>query len=142
MPTKGSWAKHQPPAWLNKEHLDKHKQKNEACRGWKQGQVAWEEYREIVQTARNQVRKAKAVIELNMVKDVKIDEASKQEKASISDKRAPISKETQDMDKAEVLNDFFILVFTSKCSRHTAPLTGGKGVDQNGELPTAAQGQT
>jgi len=36
------------PAWMNKELLAKLKQKKEACRGWKQGQVAWEEYREIV----------------------------------------------------------------------------------------------
>ncbi|GAB0189924.1 protein inscuteable [Grus japonensis] len=36
------------PPWMNKELLDKLKHKNEAYRGWKQGQVAWEEYREIV----------------------------------------------------------------------------------------------
>ena len=32
---------------MNKELLAKVKQKKEAYRGWKQGQVAWEEYREI-----------------------------------------------------------------------------------------------
>lgn len=83
MPTKGRQAKHHPPAWLNKELLDKHKEKDEAYRGWKQGQVAWEEFREIVQAARNHVRKAKAVIALNLAKPIKIDEASIQEKASI-----------------------------------------------------------
>ncbi|RMC04392.1 hypothetical protein DUI87_19213 [Hirundo rustica rustica] len=36
------------PVWMNKEVLDKLKQKKEAHRGYKQGQVAWEEYREIV----------------------------------------------------------------------------------------------
>ncbi|GAB0177124.1 hypothetical protein GRJ2_000177600 [Grus japonensis] len=36
------------PAWMDKELLDKLKHKKEAYRGWKQGQVAWEEYREIV----------------------------------------------------------------------------------------------
>jgi len=36
------------PAWMNKELLDKLKDKKEAYRGWKQGQVAWNEYREIV----------------------------------------------------------------------------------------------
>ena len=36
------------PTWMNKELLDKLKHKKEAYRGWKQGQVAWEEYREIV----------------------------------------------------------------------------------------------
>lgn len=59
----------------------------------------------------------------------------------MSDKRAPISKETQDMDKAEVLNDFFILVFTSSAP-DTASLLGGKRGDwDDEELPTAAQDQ-
>ena len=50
--------KHQE-AWMNKELLDKLIHKKEAYRGWKQGQVAWAEYREIVQAARDQVRKLK-----------------------------------------------------------------------------------
>ncbi|GAB0208721.1 hypothetical protein GRJ2_003337800 [Grus japonensis] len=49
------------PPWMNKEVLGKVKQKKEAYRGWKQGQVAWEEYRETVRAARDQVRKAKAL---------------------------------------------------------------------------------
>ena len=53
---------------MNKELLDKLKHKKEAYRGWKQGQVAWEEYREIVRAARDQVRKAK---ELNLARDIK-----------------------------------------------------------------------
>jgi len=44
---------------MNKELLDKFKHKKEATRGWKQGQVAWGEYREFVQAARHQIRKAK-----------------------------------------------------------------------------------
>jgi len=56
---------------MNMELLDKLQHKKEAYRGWKQGQVAWQEYREIVRTARDQVRKAKALIELNLVRDVK-----------------------------------------------------------------------
>ena len=31
---------------MNKEHLDKLQHNKEAYGGWKQGQVAWEEYRE------------------------------------------------------------------------------------------------
>jgi len=34
--------------WMNKEILAKLKQKKVVYRGWKQGQVALEEYREIV----------------------------------------------------------------------------------------------
>ncbi|GAB0209590.1 mitochondrial enolase superfamily member 1 [Grus japonensis] len=56
---------------MNKELLDKLKHKKEAYRGWKPGQVAWEEYRETVRAARDQVRKAKALIELNLARDVK-----------------------------------------------------------------------
>lgn len=37
---------------MNKDLLAKLRQKKEAYRGWKQGQVAWEGYREIIQTAR------------------------------------------------------------------------------------------
>jgi len=55
---------------MNKELLDKLKHKKEAYRGWKQGQVAWKEYRETVQAARDQIRKAKALIELNLSRDI------------------------------------------------------------------------
>jgi len=36
------------PAQMNKELVDKLKHSKEAYRGWEQGQVAWEEHREIV----------------------------------------------------------------------------------------------
>ena len=52
----------------------------------------------------------------------------------------PLQKEmgdlvTQDMEKAEVLNDFFVPVFTSKCSSHIAQVTEGKGRDWENEEP-------
>jgi len=56
---------------MNKLLLDKVKHKKEAYRGWKQGQVAWEEYREIVRAARDHVRKAKDLSELNLSRDIK-----------------------------------------------------------------------
>jgi len=59
------------PTWMNKELLAKLKQKNEAYRGWKQGQAFWEKYREIILVAREQVRKAKALTELNLAREVK-----------------------------------------------------------------------
>jgi len=34
---------------------------------------------------------------------------------------------TRDMEKAEVLNELYASVFTSKCSSHTAQVTEGKG---------------
>jgi len=56
---------------MNKELLDKIKHKKEAYRGWQQGQVAWEEHREVVRAARDQVRKAKPLMELNLARDIK-----------------------------------------------------------------------
>ncbi|PKU45794.1 hypothetical protein llap_3880 [Limosa lapponica baueri] len=122
------------PAWMNKELLDNLKQKKEAYRRWKQGQVAWKEYREIVRAARGHVKKAKAQIKLSLARDIKDNKKSFYR--YVSDKRktrenvSPLQKEsgdlvTQDMEKAEVLNDFFALVFTSKCSSHPTQVAEG-----------------
>ncbi|GAB0184642.1 mitochondrial enolase superfamily member 1 [Grus japonensis] len=139
------------PAWMNKELLDKLKHKKETYRGWKQGQVAWEEYREIIRAARDQVRKAKAPIELNLARDIKGNKKSFYR--YISDKRktrenvVPLRKEpgdlvTWDVERAEVLNDIFASVFTSKCSSDTTPVTEGKGRDWgNAEPPTVGKDQ-
>ncbi|GAB0199210.1 hypothetical protein GRJ2_002386400 [Grus japonensis] len=49
IPTKRKSGKNtRRPPWMNKELLDKLKHKKEAYRGWKQGQVAWEKYRETI----------------------------------------------------------------------------------------------
>jgi len=72
IPTKRKLGKYaRRPAWMNNELLEKLKHKKEACRGWKQEQVAWEEYRTIVRAARDQVTKAEALREINLSRDVK-----------------------------------------------------------------------
>ncbi|GAB0204023.1 mitochondrial enolase superfamily member 1 [Grus japonensis] len=136
---------------MNKELLGKVKQKKEAYRGWKQGQVAWEEYRETVPAARDQVRKAKALLEISLARDVKNNKKSfywyVSEKRRTRENVGPLRNETgdlvtQDMEKAEVLNDFFASVFTGKSLSHTAQVTEGKGRDwENAEPPTVGEDQ-
>ncbi|GAB0210220.1 mitochondrial enolase superfamily member 1 [Grus japonensis] len=139
----------QRPPWMNKELLGKVKQKKEAFRGWKEGQVAWEEYRETVRAARDQVRKAKALIEISLARDVKDNKKSfyryVSEKRRTRENVGPLRNETgdlvtQDMDKAEVVNDFFASVFTGNCLSHTAQVTEGRD-GENAEPPTVGEGQ-
>ncbi|GAB0177047.1 mitochondrial enolase superfamily member 1 [Grus japonensis] len=150
IPTKRKSGKNtKRPPRMNKELLGKVKQKKEAYRGWKQGQVAWEEYRETVRAAREQVGKAKALTEISLARDVK--DNKKNFYRYVSDKRrmrenvGPLWNETgdlvtQDMEKAEVLNDFFASVFTGKCLSHTAQVTEGRDWE-NEEPPTVGEDQ-
>jgi len=132
------------PAQMHKELLDKLKDKKQAFRGWKQGQVAWEEYREIVCAPRDHTRKAKALSQTILARDVKGD--NKSFYRYISDKRkarenvGPLWKDmgdliTQKMEKAEVFNNIFVSVFTGKCSSHTAQVTDSKGRVRENEEP-------
>ncbi|GAB0186169.1 mitochondrial enolase superfamily member 1 [Grus japonensis] len=134
---------------MNKKLLGKVKQKKEAFRGWKQGQVAWEKYRETIQAARDQVRKAKALTEINLARDVKDNKKSfyryVSDKMRTRENVGPLRNEmgelvTQDMEKAEVLNDFFASVFTGKSLSHTAQVTEGRDWE-NTEPPTVGEDQ-
>jgi len=57
--------------WISKELLVKFRRKKEACRRWKQGQVTWQEYRGTLPACRDEVRKAKAQLELNLSRDIR-----------------------------------------------------------------------
>ncbi|GAB0183606.1 mitochondrial enolase superfamily member 1 [Grus japonensis] len=126
---------------MNKELLDKLNHKKKAYRGWKQGQVAWEKFRDIVQVARDHIRKAKVLIELNLARDIKGNKKSLYR--YVSDKRkmgenvGPLWKETRDlvtwdMEKAEVLKDRFTSIFTGKCS--TTPPQSQKAKARTGRM--------
>ncbi|KGL90612.1 hypothetical protein N301_11197, partial [Charadrius vociferus] len=130
VPTKReAGRKARKPAWMNKELLDMTRRKKEAYREWKQGRVAWEEYRGITRAARDGVRQAKAQIELYLARDIKTNKKSffkyVSEKRKTRENVGPLQKETQelvtrDRDRAEVLNNFFASVFTGKDCSHTA----------------------
>ncbi|GAB0209965.1 mitochondrial enolase superfamily member 1 [Grus japonensis] len=105
--------------------------------------------RQVGEAARDQVRKAKALTELNLARDVKNNKKSFY--AYVSDKRkmrenvGPLRNETddlvtQDMEKAEVLNAFFASVFTGKSLSHTAQVTEGRDWE-NAEPPTVGEDQ-
>ncbi|GAB0186348.1 mitochondrial enolase superfamily member 1 [Grus japonensis] len=147
IPTKRKSSKNtKRPPWMNKGKV---KQKKEAYRGWKQGQVAWEEYRETVRAAREQVRKAKALIEIILARDVKDNKKSfyryVSEKRRMRENGGPLWNETgdrvtQDMEKAEVVNDSFASVLTGECLSYTAQVTEGRDWE-NAEPPTVGEDQ-
>ncbi|GAB0205000.1 hypothetical protein GRJ2_002965600 [Grus japonensis] len=149
IPTKRKSGKNtKRPPWMNKELLSKVKHNMEAYRGWKQGQVAWEEYRETVRAARDQVRKAKALIELNLARFTSRD--TKGNKKSFywygSDERK-MRENVDPLRKGEICRrlrysmTFFASVFTGKCSSHASQVAEGKGRDWENELPTVGEDQ-
>jgi len=59
------------PAWLSRHLLAKLKGKRGLHRQWKQEQVSWEEYRDTARLCREEVRRAKVWLELNLARDAK-----------------------------------------------------------------------
>ena len=92
---------------------------------WKEGQATCEEYRNVVRSCRDAMRKTKVHLELNLARDVKdikkgfFKYVSSKWKAR--DNVGPLLKKvgvlvTEDAEKAESLNASFVSVFTAKAS--------------------------
>ncbi|CAM4612895.1 unnamed protein product [Lepidochelys olivacea] len=119
------------PAWLHGEILADLKHKKEAYKKWKVGHMTREEYKNIARACRNDIRRAKSHLELQLARDVKSNKKGffryvgnkKKAKESVG----PLLNEggnlvTEDVEKANVLNAFFASVFTNKVSSQTAAL--------------------
>lgn len=90
----------------------------------------------MVQLAADQVREAKVQIESYLARDIKSSNKSFYWNVSggrkTREEAGPLQKETgnlviQDKEKVEILNDFFVLIVTSKGSNHSTQVTEGKG---------------
>ncbi|KFO59554.1 hypothetical protein N302_13641, partial [Corvus brachyrhynchos] len=111
------------PAWLNRELLVKLRGKKLIYDLWKKGQATQEEYKDVVRSCREGIRKAKAQLEFNLATVIK--ENKKYFYKCINNKRRakenlhPLLDEgggwdghiaLKDEEKAEVLNTFFASV--------------------------------
>ncbi|CAM4599489.1 unnamed protein product [Lepidochelys kempii] len=119
------------PAWLNGEILADLKHKKEAYKKWKVGHMTREEYKNIAQACRNDIRRAKSHLELQLARDVKSNKKGffryVGNKKKAKECVGPLLNEggnlvTEDVEKANVLNAFFASVFTNKVSSQTAAL--------------------
>ena len=131
------------PAWLNRELLLGLKKKRRVYHLWKKGQVTQEEYRGLVRSCREEIRKAKAQLELRLdtvVRDnkecfYKYINNKKRAKESVHpllDARGNIAN--KDKEKAEVLNAAFASVFNSQTGYSQGsqpPMLGDREEEQN-----------
>ncbi|XP_017599876.1 PREDICTED: uncharacterized protein LOC108449138 isoform X1 [Corvus brachyrhynchos] len=124
IPTKTKSGKNtRRPVWMNEVKL---KHKKEDYRGWNQGQIAWNEYREINWAARDQNTNTKALMELNPPMNIRATRKASIGKLAIKGRLRMIwtlsgrKWITQEMKKTELSNDFSALVFNRKCPRHAA----------------------
>lgn len=106
--------------------------------------MAWEEYKDAVQMCRGGIRKAKAQLELSLSRDVKNNKKGfyrnigqeRQAKESVS----PLVNEkgemvATDMEKAEILNEFFTLVFTGSQASHISHIPELPGRSWGSKFP-------
>ncbi|CAM5129064.1 unnamed protein product [Eretmochelys imbricata] len=90
-----------------------------------------EEYKNIARACRNEIRRAKSHLELQLARDVRSNKKGffryVGNKKKVKESVGPLMNEggnlvTEDVEKANVLNAFFASVFTNKVSSQTAAL--------------------
>ncbi|PKU43539.1 glycerol kinase [Limosa lapponica baueri] len=102
------------PAWLSRELLKKLKWKKEVYTEWKKGLTTWEEYTNAIRVCRDETRKAKASLELNVARDIKVNRKTRENVGPLLNETGAMV--TEDAEKAELLNAFFASVFTAQAS--------------------------
>ncbi|PKU35695.1 glycerol kinase [Limosa lapponica baueri] len=113
------------PAWLSRELLKKLKWKKEVYSAWKKGLTTWEDYKNAVRICMDERRKAKASLELNLARDVKVKK--KRFFKRIGGKRTARENVglllnetgamvTEDAEKVELFNAFFASGLTAQAS--------------------------
>jgi len=119
-------------AWLNRELLLGLRKQRRVYHLWKKGQVTQEEYRGLVRSCREEIRKTKSQLELRLATVVRDNKkcfykytnnkkAANESLHPLLDARGNIA--SKDEEKAEVHHAFFVSVFNSQtgCSQDSQP---------------------
>jgi len=133
------------PAWLNRELLLGVRKKRRVYHLWKKGQATQWECRGVVRSSREEIRKAKAKLELRLatvVRDnkkcfciyIKNKKRAKESLHPLLDARGNIA--SKDEEKAEVLNAFFVSVSVRLViPRVVSPQCWKTGMESRTNLP-------